>query len=123
MKFSIAFFALIPFVAATALPPAPQTPGNVRVCSDAGFTGDCSTLNGGSTQCNNVPGSLNDKISSFGPDDGQDCFIFVFHSSDAGCTGAQAGPIRFPGISNLNDILFRTFCVHAQFCVRRLDVE
>ncbi|KAJ7277904.1 hypothetical protein C8J57DRAFT_1465739 [Mycena rebaudengoi] len=102
MKFSTAFFALIPFVAATALPPAPQTPGNVRVCTDAGFTGNCITLNGGSTQCNNFPGDFNDNISSFGPDDGQDCFIFV----DAGCTGAQAGPIRFPGISNLNDIGF-----------------
>jgi hypothetical protein len=31
---------------------------------------------------------------------------FWFLSSDAGCTGAQAGPIRFPGISNLNDIGF-----------------
>jgi hypothetical protein len=30
----------------------------------------------------------------------------MFLSSDAGCTGAQAGPIRFPGISNLNDIGF-----------------
>ncbi|KAJ7277913.1 hypothetical protein C8J57DRAFT_1465745 [Mycena rebaudengoi] len=99
MKFSTAFFALIPFVAA-------KTPGNVRICTDAGFTGNCITLNGGSTQCNNFPGSFNDNISSFGPDDGQDCFIFVFLSSDAGCTGAQAGPIRFPGISNLNDIGF-----------------
>ncbi|KAJ7278007.1 hypothetical protein C8J57DRAFT_1222778 [Mycena rebaudengoi] len=106
MKFSTAFFALIPFVAATALPPVSQIQGNVRVCTDAGFTGDCFTLNGGSTQCENLPGSLNDKVSSFGPDGGQDCFIFVFFSSDAGCTGAQLGPIRFPGISNLQDVNF-----------------
>ncbi|KAJ7256080.1 hypothetical protein C8J57DRAFT_1517812 [Mycena rebaudengoi] len=102
MKFSTSFFALIPFVAATALPPAPQTPGNVRVCTDAGFTGNCQTLNGGSTQCVNVPGGFNDEISSFGPDDGQDCFIFA----DAGCVGAQNGPIRFPGISNLKTVGF-----------------
>ncbi|KAJ7255906.1 hypothetical protein C8J57DRAFT_1235826 [Mycena rebaudengoi] len=48
----------------------------------------------------------NDEISSFGPDDGQDCFIFAFLSSDAGCVGAQNGPIRFPGISNLKTIGF-----------------
>jgi hypothetical protein len=31
---------------------------------------------------------------------------FRFFSSDAGCTGAQLGPIRFPGISNLQDVNF-----------------
>ncbi|KAJ7251625.1 hypothetical protein C8J57DRAFT_1520436 [Mycena rebaudengoi] len=82
-------------MAATALPPTPQTPGNVRLCPDVGFNGDCLTVNGGSTQCVNVPGSLNDQISSFGPDDGQDCFIFAYN-----------GPIRIPGISNLNDVGF-----------------
>ncbi|KAJ7222887.1 hypothetical protein C8J57DRAFT_624632 [Mycena rebaudengoi] len=110
MKFSTAFFALIPLVA--ALPPAavhteavanskvgptPNTQGNVFVCQDAGFHTNCQVLHGSSGHCVNVPASLNDVISSFGPDSGQDCFIF----EDINCGGDSLGPIRSPGISDL----------------------
>jgi hypothetical protein len=46
------------------------------VCQDAGFHTNCQVLHGSSGHCVNVPASLNDVISSFGPDSGQDCFIF-----------------------------------------------
>ncbi|KAJ7253445.1 hypothetical protein C8J57DRAFT_1722353 [Mycena rebaudengoi] len=89
IKFSTAFFALVPLVA--ALPPAavhteavanskvgptPNTQGNVFLCQDAGFHTNCQVLHGVSGACVNVPASLNDVISSFGPDSGQGCFIF-----------------------------------------------
>ncbi|KAJ7260141.1 hypothetical protein C8J57DRAFT_1637741 [Mycena rebaudengoi] len=120
MKFAAALFALVPFVA--ALPPAvrtvqpepeirnataligptPNTQGNVFVCIDSGFTNICATFHGSSGQCVNFPSNFNDIISSFGPDSGQDCFIFI----DGGCSGPQNGPIRNPGISNLATIGF-----------------
>ncbi|KAJ7249849.1 hypothetical protein C8J57DRAFT_684914 [Mycena rebaudengoi] len=118
MKFTTAFFALVPLVA--ALPPAvrtveagvknatalvsptPNIQGNVFVCVDAGFQNGCTLFHGSSGQCVNFGATLNDRISSFGPDPEQDCFIFV----DNNCIGFQAGPIRSPGISNLKDIGF-----------------
>ncbi|KAJ7436067.1 hypothetical protein B0H11DRAFT_1937018 [Mycena galericulata] len=104
MKFTFAFFALIPLVYALPAPEdnpgalSARTQGNVRVCVDAGFTGDCTTLHSSSGQCVNVPLVFNDNISSVGPDDGQDCFFFI----DANCGGSSLGPIRFPGIPDLN---------------------
>ncbi|KAJ7260151.1 hypothetical protein C8J57DRAFT_1514853 [Mycena rebaudengoi] len=121
MKFATALFALVPLV--TALPPAVRTvEAEVRnatalatfeyapidtvvcltvsfsfVCVDAGFQNSCATFHGSSGQCVNFPPNLNDVISSFGPDSGQDCFIFV---------GPQNGPIRNPGIPNLAIIGF-----------------
>ncbi|KAJ7323255.1 hypothetical protein DFH08DRAFT_350047 [Mycena albidolilacea] len=110
MKFSTAFFALVPLVA--ALPPAlrnvdvgnstavisPDTAGNIFVCTDAGFTGSCAVFSGASGQCVDFPSNFNDDISSVGPDSGQDCFFWI----DAGCSNEQLGPIRSPGSSNLN---------------------
>ncbi|KAK7051754.1 hypothetical protein R3P38DRAFT_2857212 [Favolaschia claudopus] len=111
MKFTAAFLALIPFVAAmpsvlerstdatnSTQELVARTPGNVFVCTDAGFTGDCGTFHGNSGQCVNFPGEFNDDITAVGPDDGQDCFFFI----DAGCTNQQLGPLRSPGIANLN---------------------
>ncbi|KAK7045009.1 hypothetical protein R3P38DRAFT_2882090 [Favolaschia claudopus] len=111
MKFTAAFFALIPFVA--AMPPVferstdttnstqelvARTQGNVFVCTDAGFTGTCGVFHGNSGECVNLPSQFNDNISSVGPDSGQDCFFYI----DINCSGGQLGPIRSPGISNLN---------------------
>ncbi|KAJ7849573.1 hypothetical protein B0H13DRAFT_1906114 [Mycena leptocephala] len=107
MKFSTAFFALVPLVA--ALPPALRsvegtngtrdhrsmlgTPrANIFVCTDAGFTGNCGVFTGTSGECINFPSSFNDDITAVGPDDGQDCFFYM----------QQLGPIRSPGIANLN---------------------
>ncbi|KAJ6620489.1 hypothetical protein B0H10DRAFT_1079081 [Mycena sp. CBHHK59/15] len=104
MKFTTAFFALIPLVYAIPAPErdlgalSARTQGNVFVCVDADFTGQCTTLHGSSGQCVNVPLVFNDNISSVGPDSGQDCFFFI----DANCGGSSLGPIRDPGIPNLN---------------------
>ncbi|KAJ7136989.1 hypothetical protein C8R44DRAFT_364355 [Mycena epipterygia] len=109
MKFSTAFFALVPLVA--ALPAVNNTEasnttavisariqGNVFVCVNAGFNIPCDVFHGSSGQCVNFPSSFNDNISAVGPDSDQDCFFFI----DAGCSGASLGPIRNPGIANLN---------------------
>jgi hypothetical protein len=47
------------------------------VCVDAGFQNGCTLFHGSSGQCVNFGATLNDRISSFGPDPEQDCFIFV----------------------------------------------
>jgi hypothetical protein len=47
------------------------------VCVDAGFSGGCATFHGSSGQCVNFGSTLNDRISSFGPDADQDYFIFL----------------------------------------------
>ncbi|KAK7051757.1 hypothetical protein R3P38DRAFT_2857227 [Favolaschia claudopus] len=111
MKFTAAFLTLIPFVA--AMPPVLErsanatdsthelvgrTQGNVFVCVDAGFNPPCQTFHGNSGQCVNFPAEFNDDITAVGPDSGQDCFFFI----DGDCTNAQLGPIRSPGISDLN---------------------
>ncbi|KAK7050596.1 hypothetical protein R3P38DRAFT_3608439 [Favolaschia claudopus] len=113
MKFTAAFLALIPLVA--AIPPVfersadvvdasnstqleARIQGNVFVCVDAGFTGNCGVFHGASGQCISFGPDFNDDISAVGPDSGQDCFFFI----DGDCLGAQLGPIRNPGIPNLN---------------------
>ncbi|KAJ6553713.1 hypothetical protein DFH09DRAFT_1166594 [Mycena vulgaris] len=97
MKFTTAFFALIPLVYAL---PAPER--DTVVCTDAGFTGSCTVLHGSSGQCVNVPLVFNDNISAVGPDSGQDCFFFT----EANCGGSQLGSIRSPGNSNLGGTSF-----------------
>ncbi|KAJ6553741.1 hypothetical protein DFH09DRAFT_1495313 [Mycena vulgaris] len=110
MKFTTAFFALIPLIYAV---PAPErdtaalvarTQGNVLVCTNAGFTGSCTVLHGSSGQCVNVPLVFNDNISAVGPDSEQDCFFFT--QVEANCGGSQLGPIRSPGNSNLGGTSF-----------------
>ncbi|KAJ6609426.1 hypothetical protein B0H10DRAFT_1813774, partial [Mycena sp. CBHHK59/15] len=68
------------------------------VCTDAGFTGNCAVFSGSSGECVNFPASFNDDISAVGPDGGQDCFFW----NDGGCTNEKLGPVRSPGIANLN---------------------
>ncbi|KAJ7136979.1 hypothetical protein C8R44DRAFT_869062 [Mycena epipterygia] len=120
MKISTAFFALVPLIA--ALPPALRTaPGSIEVakanamissrtqagafvCTDAGFTGSCAVFNALSGQCINLPANFIADISSVGPDAGQECFFFmqVLVKDDIDCTGESLGPIRTPGITDLN---------------------
>ncbi|KAJ7123984.1 hypothetical protein C8R43DRAFT_39935 [Mycena crocata] len=100
MKLTAAFLALIPLVCAMPTPDkelAARTPGNVFVCIDGNFAGQCTTLHSASGQCVNVPLVFNDNISSVGPDAGQDCFFFT----DANCGGSRLGPLRSPGNANL----------------------
>ncbi|KAJ7172913.1 hypothetical protein C8R43DRAFT_1230977 [Mycena crocata] len=80
MKFTTAFFAFISLVVALPTPDGDlgtRQQGNVFVCVDAGFQNGCTTLQGSSAQCVNVPGVFNDNISSVGPDSAQDCFFFT----------------------------------------------
>ncbi|KAJ7464115.1 hypothetical protein FB451DRAFT_1179954 [Mycena latifolia] len=108
MKFSTAFFALVPLVA--ALPPASRseveslsarTVGHVQadfvktppaICEHyvAAKSGDCVDFSP----------EIDNTVSSFGPDAGQQCFIFA----DGGCAGPRVGPIFFPGIPDLSTI-------------------
>ncbi|KAJ7117572.1 hypothetical protein C8R44DRAFT_879133 [Mycena epipterygia] len=103
MKFTAAFFALIPLVYAIPAPDpelpsiSSRTQGAVFVCVNAGFTAPCAKFSGASGQCVNFPDAFNNDISSVGPDSGQDCFFFV----GTGCSGATLGPIRDPGIADL----------------------
>jgi hypothetical protein len=55
---------------------AAQVDGHVFLCTDAHFNGLC--VNYGITvgQCSNLPSSLQDSISSFGPDKGLRCCIW-----------------------------------------------
>ncbi|KAJ7277959.1 hypothetical protein C8J57DRAFT_1503796 [Mycena rebaudengoi] len=91
MKFSSAFFALIPLV--TALPPSTNvvapTPdvGNVFLCSEPNFGGTCISVHITSGQCNNLPASFTAK--SFAPDAGLTCFVF----NQGNCAGLGVGPI------------------------------
>ncbi|KAJ7253425.1 hypothetical protein C8J57DRAFT_1237237 [Mycena rebaudengoi] len=92
MKFSSAFFALVPLVAAlpsstNVVSPAPAV-GNVFICSEPGFTGICVVVHATSGQCVNVPASL-PSTSSFGPDPGLVCFVF----DQVNCAGHTFGPI------------------------------
>ncbi|KAK7023304.1 hypothetical protein R3P38DRAFT_3537792 [Favolaschia claudopus] len=111
MKFTAVFLTLIPFVA--AMPPVlersanatdsthelvSRTPGTVFACVNAGFAPPCGVFHGNSGQCVNFPSPFNDDITSVGPDPGQDCFFFI----DGDCQNQQLGPIRSPGIANLN---------------------
>ncbi|KAJ6541083.1 hypothetical protein DFH09DRAFT_1322934 [Mycena vulgaris] len=90
MKFTTAFFALIPLTwHLTATRP------RLFVCTDAGFTGSCTTLHGGGGECVDVLLTFNDNISAVGPDSGQECFFFrqVFR--------LISGPVISPGMDNL----------------------
>ncbi|KAJ7696277.1 hypothetical protein B0H17DRAFT_1198196 [Mycena rosella] len=110
MKLSAAFFALVPFVAAIPAPGnvvdtasttaviSARTQGNVFVCTEAGFLADCAIFHGASNQCVDLTPDFNDVISAIGPDPDQDCFFWT----DPNCIGEQLGPIRSPGIANLN---------------------
>ncbi|KAJ7508750.1 hypothetical protein B0H11DRAFT_2431788 [Mycena galericulata] len=104
MKFSAVFFALVPLVAAVphALHTAgisaraPATTGNVFVCVDAGFTGDCATFHGDNAECVDFSGSFLNDISAIGPGPASS------GSNGFGCTGEELGPVTDPGIADLN---------------------
>ncbi|KAJ7910945.1 hypothetical protein B0H13DRAFT_2328851 [Mycena leptocephala] len=120
MKFSTAFFALVPLVA--ALPHSEvenlsaRTVGHVFACSQAGFVNIPPAIcehyvASKSGDCVDFSPEIDNTVSSFGPDAGQQCFIFA----DGGCQGPRVGPIFFPGISDLttigmNDLISSFFC-------------
>ncbi|KAJ7277980.1 hypothetical protein C8J57DRAFT_1465776 [Mycena rebaudengoi] len=90
MKFSTAFFALIPLVAAVSssknvVAPAPDV-GNVTLCDEPNFGGTCIVVHPGIGQCTSIPGFT---AKSFGPDAGLTCFVF----NQGSCSGVEVGPI------------------------------
>ncbi|KAF7348754.1 Short chain dehydrogenase [Mycena venus] len=75
-----------------------RTPGNVYLCTEPNFTGYCvyitGAFNGG---CVDLAFDLDNKVASFGPDEGQACEIRLDH----GCTGNGLSNILWPGIADL----------------------
>ena len=49
-----------------------RTPGNVYICPQTGWGGDCTTVSAANS-CNNLPG-WQDDVQSFGPDAGATCY-------------------------------------------------
>ncbi|KAJ7643188.1 hypothetical protein B0H17DRAFT_1148627 [Mycena rosella] len=107
------FVALAAVITALAVSAAPATPGghtalekrtdgNVYLCTDANFAGDCTNYGFFDSQCSNLPGEFSDDISSFGPDAGWLCTINI------NCTGATYAGVS-PGFALLPDWLNDTF--------------
>ncbi|KAJ6535554.1 hypothetical protein B0H19DRAFT_1271297 [Mycena capillaripes] len=107
MYFSKVFSALLATVLATAVTASPvasseahgsselakRGPGDVYVCPQTGWGGDCAVLHIGLNTCNNIPG-WQYRILSLGPDAGATC---VGHSQ-SGCTG-DSWSFTYPGDS------------------------
>ncbi|KAJ7023997.1 hypothetical protein C8F04DRAFT_1401366 [Mycena alexandri] len=82
-----------------------RTPGNVFLCTDAGFQGTCVEITGAfDGGCVDLGFDLDNLVSSFGPDPGQTCIVYNAH----GCADSGAGDpafayfISFPGVSDLS---------------------
>ncbi|KAJ7290657.1 hypothetical protein C8J57DRAFT_1493368 [Mycena rebaudengoi] len=93
MKISSAFFALIPLVAAlpsstNVVAPIPDV-GNVLLCSESNFGGNCMTVHIRSGECTNIPFVA----KSFGPDAALTFFLF----DQFNCAGNSVGPIISSG--------------------------
>ncbi|KAJ7898864.1 hypothetical protein B0H14DRAFT_3424196 [Mycena olivaceomarginata] len=82
----------------TQTPPAPVR--NVYGCVDGDFEGACMLWHAKSNTCVTLPPNFNKALSSFGPDAGQKCFIFM----ETGCSGSTTGPIQYPGVNDLEGI-------------------
>ncbi|KAJ7509143.1 hypothetical protein B0H11DRAFT_2217545 [Mycena galericulata] len=74
------------------------TAGNVFVCTDAGFTGDCAVFAGANAACVNFSGGFLNDITAIGPDSGASCYFW----NGEDCSGEELGPVSSPGISDLN---------------------
>ncbi|KAF7361000.1 Non-Catalytic module family EXPN protein [Mycena sanguinolenta] len=69
-----------------------RTPGNVYICPQTGFGGDCTTISA-ANECNNLPGWQYD-IQSIGPDEGATCYAY----SEQWCgTGGSVWTFTYPG--------------------------
>ncbi|KAJ7204911.1 hypothetical protein C8J57DRAFT_1673250 [Mycena rebaudengoi] len=85
-----------------------RTLGNSFLCTGAGFTGNCVLItgeqNGG---CVNLGPDLDKQVSSFGPDQGQNCFLWRFPACGSFNSAKDlVQNVRFPGIANLADVNF-----------------
>lgn len=66
----IAFFGL-----AAAIPLESRAPGDVTLCSEADYAGDCVSLSVPFNECQKVPASLVDNVGSMKVDAGAFCRI------------------------------------------------
>ena len=57
---------------------AADTDGNIFVCTDANYGGNCENIGFNSGACNNFPTAFQDDISSIGPDDGWKCNVYMY---------------------------------------------
>ncbi|KAK1216101.1 hypothetical protein PQX77_021279 [Marasmius sp. AFHP31] len=83
MQYKLAFVALVAAATSVLAAPAievrePAADGNLYVCTDFNFSGQCANLGFFRDQCNNMPSGFQDNISSFGPDDGWECTTYTY---------------------------------------------
>ncbi|KAI5816156.1 hypothetical protein BZA77DRAFT_369136 [Pyronema omphalodes] len=76
-------------------------PGGVYYCEDAFWGATCIYNIYNLAKCHNVPSEFNDKISSFGPDDGTFCFVYEHEN----CKGASK-LLEYPGSDYLSEFGF-----------------
>jgi hypothetical protein len=80
-------------------PPTPtpeSNPGDLYVCTDTQFTGDCSYFHAVTYQCYNLLPQYRKKLSSIRPDKNQLCIFFA----EDNCNGAVDW-MRWPGSGNM----------------------
>ncbi|KAF8998732.1 hypothetical protein BDQ17DRAFT_1428321 [Cyathus striatus] len=86
MQFNVAFTLLAVVASALAAPTgtevalsnrAADVDGNLYVCTDANWGGECANLGFYVNECNNMPSGFQDNISGFGPDAGWECTTYT----------------------------------------------
>ncbi|KAJ7661065.1 hypothetical protein B0H14DRAFT_1085549 [Mycena olivaceomarginata] len=106
MKFFAAFVAFSSLVSAAPAANRALTSRQdlgVTVCVDANSQGPCTTFSVDSLdQCIPFPSDFDNDVSSFIPDAGLSCTIFV----EPDCTGRSLGGTGSLGITDLNQISF-----------------
>ncbi|TLS21429.1 uncharacterized protein PpBr36_10120 [Pyricularia pennisetigena] len=104
MKF-LGLTTLLALPLAMAAPAAELVAGNVFICTQSGWSGECRNLFVGAatgdwrTQCQRLPENYVRNIGSAGPDAGALCRLFDNDHSD--CTGSGLAILSRPGSDNL----------------------
>ncbi|EHA51325.1 hypothetical protein MGG_13654 [Pyricularia oryzae 70-15] len=104
MKF-LGLTTLLALPLAMAAPAAELVAGNVFICTQSGWGGECRNLFVGAatgdwrTQCQRLPENYVRNIGSAGPDAGALCRLFDNDHSD--CTGSGLAILSRPGSDNL----------------------
>lgn len=96
---------------------AAQVDGHIFICTDDQFSGECTNYGFVDNVCSNFPGEFQDDISSFGPDQGWICTLFMYlfnmkltnayHShnycSNDNCNSNQGTyDVQYPGFTHLD---------------------
>ncbi|KAJ6599792.1 hypothetical protein DFH09DRAFT_1503973 [Mycena vulgaris] len=82
-----------------------RNPGDVYLCTAAFWSGYCVLITGAfSGGCVNLASDLDNLVSSFGPDAGQDCYMYDAHDCNI-LLGSSIGPIRSPGGADMSQTI------------------